>query len=166
MSADSIPQPYGGTHLPVTPPPRPSEPPARRRPTALYYRQHGISVTGRHLIVADQRYDLAELGDLMQDRGTLHPGAIVALVIAVAEAMLVALLVSVLHSPLVWLLAVVALLIPCLVALVCARRWPPQYELLAQYRGHEVRLFATRDQREFGQVTRALRRALEALRGE
>jgi Family of unknown function (DUF6232) len=155
MSADSIQQPHGG----VPDPPR-------RRPATLYYRQHGVIVTGRYLTVDADRYDLAELGELMQARGSLHPGAIAGGVIAVAAAVLLAPLVSALRAPVAWLLALVALLIPCLVGLVCARRWPAQYELVARYRGQQVTLFATRDEREFGQVARAVRRALEALRGD
>ncbi len=154
MSADSIQQPHGGI----------PEPP--RRATILYYRQHGVIVTGRHLTVDADRYDLTELGELMQARGSLHSGAVAGGVITVAEALLLVPLVSTLRTPVAWLLSFVALLIPCLVGLVCARRWPAQYELLAQYRGHQVTLFATRDEREFGQVARAVRRALEALRGD
>jgi hypothetical protein len=154
MSADSIQQPHDGV------------PDLPRRATALYYRQHGVIVTGRHLAVDANRYDLTELGELMQARGSVHPGAIAGGVIAIAEALLLAPLVGALRAPVVWLLAFVALLIPCLVGLVCARRWPAQYELLAQYRGRQVTLFATRDEREFGQVARAVRRALEALRGD
>jgi hypothetical protein len=155
MSADSIQQPHGRV-------PEPSH----RRATILYYRQHGVIVSGRHLTVGADRYDLAELGELMQARGSLHPGAIVGGVIAVAELLLLAPLVGALRAPVVWLLALVALLVPCLVGLVCARRWPAQYVLVAHYRGRQITLFATRDEREFGRVTRAVRRALEALRGE
>ena len=84
------------------------------------------------------------------------------MVIAVAEVPLVVLLVGVLRAPVAWLLSMLALLIPCLVGVVCAQRWPAQYELLARYRGGQVTLFTSRDEREFGQVARAVRRAMEA----
>src|SRR6266545_2157453 len=112
MSADRAPQLPGGT----------SEPPGRR--TILYYRNRGVIVTSRYLVVGAARYDLDELAELMRTRGSLHPGVIV--------------------------------------GMVCARRWPAQFELLARYRGRQIMLFATRDQYEFGQVARAVQRALEA----
>ena len=40
---------------------------------------------------------------------------------------------------------------------------PPEYQLCATYRGHEVELYRTRDPRTFGQVKRGLIRALEAI---
>ncbi len=150
MSADRAPQLPGGT----------SEPPGRR--TILYYRNRGVIVTSRYLVVGAARYDLDELAELMRTRGSLHPGVIVGMVTAVAEAAIVAPLVGAGGAPEAWLLAGVALLIPCLVGLVCARRWPAQFELLARYRGRQIMLFATRDQYEFGQVARAVQRALEA----
>jgi hypothetical protein len=135
-------------------------------PQIVYFRQPGILVTSRQVSVGPHRYQVGQLAELMQARGSVHPGAIVGLVIAVAEAPLVALLVGVLQAPLAGLLAVPALLIPCLVGLVCARRWPAQYELLAWYRGGQVSLFTTRSEREFGQVSRAIRRAMEATPNE
>ena len=51
---------------------------------------------------------------------------------------------------------------PCLVALICAVRWPAEFGLIARYRGRDVTLFTTRDAHEFGLVTRALRRAVGA----
>jgi hypothetical protein len=54
--------------------------------------------------------------------------------------------------------------VPCLVATFCAYRWPPRLHLFAEYRGSIVTLFSTRDEREFGQVARALQRAVEAAR--
>jgi hypothetical protein len=68
----------------------------------------------------------------------------------------------VLHVPVGWVAATLALAIPCLVGLFCARRWPAQYELLASYRGRQIVIFTTRDQTEFGQVSRAVHRAVEA----
>lgn len=150
MNADRIPSPQRPTSDPLPPPP-------------TYYRQHGITVTGRHFSDGAYRYEIAELVDVVHTRGSIHPGVIVGMVIAVAEAALAIPLVGLLKTPLAWFLAIVALLIPCLVGLVCAHRWPPQYELLALYRGRRVTLLATRSEREFGQVSRAVMRAMEAL---
>jgi hypothetical protein len=153
MSAERIPQ------LSDDPP----NPP--RRPVTLYYRRNGVQVTSRHLSVGGERYELAELTEITRTRGTVHPGVVVGLVTAGAEAVILAPLGQVMGMvgvPVAWLLAGIALLIPCVVGFVCARRWPAEYELIGWYRGHQLALFATRDEREFGQVTRALCRALEA----
>ncbi len=138
-------------------------PPVPPRPVITYYHRNGVLVTSRYLQVGVNRYEIGELMDLRQARGGTHPGLIVGLVIAVAEAVFVAPFVGVLRSPLAWLAATVALGIPCLVGLVCARRWPAQYELLAEYRGRQTVVYVTRDELEFGQVTRSVRRAVEAL---
>jgi hypothetical protein len=127
-----------------------------------YYHRNGVTVTSRYLTTGAYRYEIADLIDLRQARGGTHPGVIVGLVIAVAESAVVALFLGTFHSPGAWLVALVALAIPCLVGVYCARRWPAQYELLADYRGRQIILFATRDEREFGQVARSVRRAVEA----
>ena len=130
------------------------QPPWPRRRLILYYRAHGVLVTSRQLIVGAEHYEIAELIDIAQGRGSRHPGAVIAMIIAP--------LLGVIRTPVVWLLGGVALTIPCLVGLVCVQRWPAQYELVAWYRGQQHILLTTRDSREFGQVSRALIRAMEA----
>lgn len=153
MSAERTPQLSDG----------PPEPP--RRPMTIYYHKGGVQVTSRYLSVDGDRYELAELTDITRTRGAVHPGVVVGLVTAGAEAVIIAPLVEMMDAvgaPAVWLLATVALSVPCVVGFVCARRWPAEYELVCWYRGHQIAVFATRDEREFGQVTRALCRAVEA----
>jgi hypothetical protein len=135
---------------------------ASNRPTVAFYHRNGVVVTNRYLTSGPYRYEIAELTDLRQARGGTHPGVVVGLVIAVAEAVFVAPFVSFFQRPVAWLAVVVALAIPCGVGFFCARRWPAQYELLADYRGRQIIVFATRDEREFGQVARSVRRAIEA----
>jgi hypothetical protein len=130
--------------------------------THVYYRQHGTVVTDRQFVSDGYRYEIADLAGLVQARGSLHPGAMVGMVIAFGEAVVLFMLAGTLRTPLAWLLAAFALLIPCVASLVCARRWPPRHELRAHYRGQEVTIFTTRDEREFGQVGRAMVRATEA----
>lgn len=151
MSADRFPAPE-----------QPIDPTPRFRPTISYYRQRGVIVTNHFFCADGYRYEVAHLRDLMRTRGSLHPGVIVGLVTAIAEAVVIVPLVSAVGAPITWLLMIPALLVPCAVGYVCARRWPAQYELIATYRGREVTLFTCRDEREFGQVTRALQRAVEA----
>lgn len=133
----------------------------RGRQDRFFYHQRGVEVTTRHVTVGPDRYELAELADIMQTRGPQHPGVKVGAATAVAEAAIVAPLVGVVQGPVVWLVAVVALLVPCAVGLICAVRWPAQFGLIARYRGREITLFVTRDETEFGQVSRAIRRAIE-----
>ena len=133
-----------------------------RRQDRFFYHQRGVEVTTRYLTVGPDRYELAELADIMQARGRQHPGVKVGAAIAAAEAAVVAPLVGVVHGPVVWLVGVVALVIPLVVGVVCAVRWPAEFALIGRYRGREVTLFATRDETEFGQVSRAVRRAIEA----
>jgi hypothetical protein len=151
MSADRFPAPD-----------RSIGPAPRLRPAVSYYRQRGVIVTNHFFCADGYRYEVAQLRGLMRTRGSLHPGAIVGLVTAIAEAVVIVPLVSAVGAPIAWLLMVPALLVPCAVGYVCARRWPAQYELIATYRDREVTLFTCRDEREFGQVTRALQRAVEA----
>jgi hypothetical protein len=129
----------------------------------LYYRHGEVAVTSRTFYRGVDRYPIADLSDLMRARGSIHPGVTFSIVIAVVQAPLVVLVAGLIHSPYAWAAAVVVLVVPFVVAAICARRWPPRQELLARYRGRDVRLFSSRDEREFGQVARAVGRAIEAL---
>jgi hypothetical protein len=150
MSADQIP----------TPDPTITAPARSRMVT--HYRQNGIVVTSHYFSAGGYRYEMAQLTGLMRTRGAIHPGVMVGLVTTVTEAVIIVPLVSVLRTPVAWLVTFAALLVPCLIGYVCQRRWPAQYELLATYRGREVTLFVTRNEREFGQVARSVQRAMEA----
>ncbi len=54
------------------------------------------------------------------------------------------------------------LAVPSLIGAACLHRGQPIWELRAVYRGRPVILYATTDARAFGQIRRALIRALEA----
>jgi hypothetical protein len=135
---------------------------ADRIPTILYYRQGEVTVTNRYVRVGPDRYEVAELRNLLCARGSMHPGAMVGLLISVAEALLVVPLVLALKVSVLWPLAIVALLVPALVGLVCAHLRPAPYRLLAAYRGQWVIVFTSRDRDEFGRVSRAIGRATQA----
>jgi hypothetical protein len=128
----------------------------------VHYRQNGVEVTSRYLTVRGDRYQIDELADIMLTRGTWHPGVKIGAATAVVEVAVFAPLAGVITAPAIWLIAAVALSVPCLVALICAVRWPAAFGLIARYRGRDVTLFTTRDAHEFGLVTRALRRAVGA----
>jgi len=132
------------------------------RPERVHYRHNGVEVTSRYMTVRGDRYEIDELAEIMLTRGTWHPGVKIGAATAVVEAAVFAPLAGVVTTPVMWLIAAVALSVPCLVALICAVRWPAEFGLIARYRGREVTLFTTRDAHEFGLVTRALRRAVGA----
>jgi hypothetical protein len=134
-----------------------------RRPITWYYRGAGVAVTNQFLHTSRDRYALGELADLGMVRGPAHPAVLISTVIAVAQLPIVIPVVTIVRAPIAFLLAAVLLVVPCVVAIVSARRWPPRLDLQARYRGRELVLFSSHDEREFGQVSRALRRAIEAL---
>jgi hypothetical protein len=140
---------------------QPSQDP-RPGPTTRFYRDRDIEVTSRWFRAGGRQYEIAQLSNLTRARGSIHPGVMVGLVIAVGDAAVAVLVAGVGRSMLAVAIGLLSTLVPCAVAFYCARRWPPRHELGAEYRGSFVELFASRDEREFGQVSRALTRAVEA----
>lgn len=134
-----------------------------RRSVTWYYRGPDVAVNNQYLITSRDRFALAELADLGVVRGPTHPAVLISAVIGVAQLPIVVPVVTIVRSPLAILLAAVLLVVPCVVAIVSSRRWPARFELQANYRGRELVLFTSRNEREFGQVSRALRRAVESL---
>jgi len=129
----------------------------------IFYNHNGIAVTDRNFIDAGVTFDLARLSNIVKERGGRHPGVNVSLVIAVVEAALAGPFAGLSRSAVPLAITALAILIPCLVAGYCCKRWPPAFQLHADYRGEPTVLFRTADEREFGQVSRALVRALDAL---
>jgi hypothetical protein len=70
-----------------------------------------------------------------------------------------------LRTPAAWLAAVALVATPSVLGGACWRLRPPSQELRATYRGRPVQLLCTADARKFGQVKRALMRALEVSAG-
>jgi len=144
--------------------------PPRLPLTRTLYVGPEIVVTWNWLLVNGQRYDVADLSGASRSRGPLHPGAYSALFIAAVDALLfvpIVLLAGmdaavVAGSGAVVFAAAAAVIAPCFVAWVCVQRWPRRRELWARYRGAHVCLFTSRDEREFGRVSRAVQRAIEA----
>jgi hypothetical protein len=135
----------------------------RRRSVTWYYRGPDVAVTNQYLLTSHVRYELAELAELGVARGPVHPAVLISSVIAIAQTPIVIPVVAMVMSPMAILFAAILLVVPCVVAIVSARRWPPRMELQANYRGRELVLFSSHDEREFGQVSRAVRRAVEGL---
>ncbi|MDT4987609.1 MAG: hypothetical protein QOI74_1703 [Micromonosporaceae bacterium] len=152
MSADDFPA-YG----PVF------DPPGTR--VVVHYRQNGILVTNHYFAAGHERYEIPQLSDVVRLRGSSHPGIAAGVIVAALEVVIAVPLLGVVRAPAAWLVVCVAVALPCLIGcmadVVCTGCWPPRHELLATYHGHEVILLTTHNEREFGQVTRALRRAME-----
>jgi hypothetical protein len=153
MSADDFPA-FG----PVFDPPRIR--------LVVHYRQQGILVTNHYFAAGNDRYEISQLSGLMRTTGSSHPGIAAGVITAIGEIVIAVPLIGVVRAPAAWLLICVALALPCVIGclahVICTGCWPPRHELLATYQGEEVVLLSTRNEREFGQVTRALRRAMEA----
>jgi len=69
-----------------------------------------------------------------------------------------------LDHPVAYVLGVLSITIPCTAAAISRRFQPRRRELHATYRGHEVIIYTSTDERVFNQVSRALRRSMEAAR--
>jgi hypothetical protein len=130
-----------------------------------YYRGRSALITHEVFEVRvpyRQRFAISELRDVHVERTGPDTRALGCL--GLAAMMLVGTVVSspVLSSPQQWLAAFVAVAAPSVLGGACWRINPPAYELRATYRGYQVQLFRSCDAQVFGQVKRALIRALEA----
>ncbi|MEV0004047.1 DUF6232 family protein [Micromonospora sp. NPDC050980] len=155
------------TDRPSTHPPRPPRP---RAPTLLYARP-GIVVTAERFSVGRNSWPIADITQLRTARGPHDRLAVRAVAVSAALIASVGLLLGFtgglqrLTAGAYVTLGAVGLL-PLLLVLAGDRWRPPAHELWGRVRGTEVLLFTSDDERQFGQVTRALRRAREgALRG-
>jgi len=109
-----------------------------------------------------QRFSIEDLYDVDVIRGTVDPLAIGSAVAASVLLVVVAASWQFLHSPIAWLAAVIVVAAPGLFGGACAHMRPPVWQLRATYRGTPVLLYGTSDTQTFGQVKRALVRALES----
>jgi len=132
---------------------------------AEFYRGHTLSITSDVMEVwwpRHQRFSIEDLRDVYVFRDVASP--VVVRGIGASAVMLVATAVSwqLLRSPAVALIGVLVVLAPAVIGGACIRTRRPPWELRALYQGRDVQLFSSRDQVAFGQVKRALVRAIEA----
>lgn len=135
----------------------------------LLYRHSGIVITVETLQVGGRRYAIAELTDLRTARGPYDP--VLLRVVALSGASVVAVAAAVgVHQPPTqlgvagYLTLLVGGFLPMTVAAVGSRLRPRPFELWAEHRGQSTLLYRAPDERHYGQVTRALLRAVEAQR--
>ncbi|MFI7218530.1 DUF6232 family protein [Micromonospora maritima] len=147
---------------------RPPRSPHATTPTLLYARP-GIVVTAERFTVGRNSWAVAEITQLWTTRGPHDRLAVRAVAVSAALIAAVGLLLGFtgglerLTAGAYLTLGVVGLL-PLLLVLLGDRWRPPAHELWGRVRGTEVLLFSSDDERQFGQVTRALRRAREGAR--
>jgi hypothetical protein len=130
-----------------------------------YYRGHTVVIT--HEVVEVwcpdyQRFPIGDLHDVYVCRGNLDPVAVRGLGATVLPILAITAGWQYL-DPAIAILTGALLSVATLIAVAAwFERHPPPWELYVNFRGDEIRLFASGDQRVFGQVRRALVRALEA----
>lgn len=136
--------------------------------TALY-RQPGILVTSEWFVVAGRRFPVGELRNLRTARGpadrlTIRSVAVTAIVL-VGVGLVLGMTTEINHLNAQAYLALTAIaFVPFLVATIGHRLRPRAYELWGEFRGLTMLLFSSDEERQYGQVTRALVRAQEAKR--
>lgn len=135
----------------------------------LLYARPGIVVTADRFTVGRNSYPVGELTHLRTTQGPHDRLAVRAVAVTGAMVGGVGVLLGFtgglqrLTAGAYLTLGAVSLL-PVLLALAGHRWRPPGYELWGRHRGTEVLLFSSDDERQFGQVTRALLRAREVTR--
>lgn len=145
-----------------------ARPPRATNPTLLYARP-GIVVTAERFTVGRASWPVAELTQVWTTRGPHDRLALRAVGVSAALIGAVGVLLGFtgglqrLTAAAYLMLGAVGLL-PALLVVVGDRWRPPAYELWGRHKGAEVLLFSSDDERQFGQVSRALRRAREGVR--
>ncbi len=149
----------------TTRPPPPPRGAAGKEPTLLYARP-GIIVTVDRFTVGRSSWRVAELTHLHTTRGPHDRLATRAVLVSTAVIGGIGLLLGFTGglqrlTAGAYLLLGAVFLVPVLLAAAGDRWRPPAYELWGRRGGVEELLFSSDDEHQFGQVTRALRRARE-----
>ena len=131
------------------------------------YRRAGVLVTFDVFESAGHRYRVAGLARLRTARCTQNPVTAWVAVLAGAVIAAVGIAVSFGRHPsgpdsTTYAVLLVAAVLPILAVLYAGHRARRSQELWGEYLGTTTLLYASTDEREFGQVTRALLRAREA----
>jgi hypothetical protein len=133
----------------------------RRRRWRLLYADEEITITSWYVERDGVRIAVAELRDVMIHRTYRYPIFKVAAVLGGVEAVIVGGAAVAADSPWTILAGLVSTATVALGALADYRRNPRFMSIEANIRGRYVVLYSTSDQQRFGQVWRALIRAVE-----
>jgi hypothetical protein len=131
----------------------------------VFYRSQELLISREAFVplFSPYRFALADLSRIQvvrstagqSGRRTATHAAVGALAAAVAVGALV-------NAPRSWAIAIIAIIVTVAVVGVTHALRRPRWQLLATHRGTSICLYSTTDARTFGQVKRALVRALEA----
>ena len=122
-----------------------------------FYDHDGIRITERLLTIGGRGYPVGHLRNLRVAR---EPGDRIARRAAATAAMALLVVAATIRYVPVSVVDVVAFVgLPAVVAAVRARLVRPAYLLWADCRGATVQLYRSRDETEFGKISRALARA-------
>lgn len=135
--------------------------PGRSPGSTVFYHQRGVTVTDQWLIVYGKRFPVADLYHLERARGPMSPPARSALLVGLAELVVVTPVAYVFSTPAAWAIAALTAAAALGGVMFSGRRWPASFQMWADYRSRPTLLFETGDEQEFGQVRRALIRAVE-----
>lgn len=134
-----------------------------------FYRKPGVRVTSESFTVAGRHFPVVELTQLRTARGPHDPLTVRAVV--VTGGVLAAIGIAFGYTgefyrlnAATYLVVGAAAFLPVVLAFLGHRLRPPTYELWGRYRGEMMLLFSSDQERQFGQLTRALRRAQEVAR--
>lgn len=138
-------------------------------PAPPFYRQPGILVTQDWFVVAGRRFPVGELRRLRTARGPHHQLTIrsvtVTAVVLAGIGVTLGMTTELNHLSAQTYLALTAVaFVPFVVATLGHRLRPRAFELWGEFRGMTMLLFSSDEERQYGQVTRALLRAQEAAR--
>jgi hypothetical protein len=124
-----------------------------------FYDRAGIRITERWLTVGGRRYPIDQLCNLRRARGCGDRTTRRAVCLAALSLLVVAATGPLLPAAMSMVMVVAFVGLPVVVAAV--RTWlvRPAHLLWADYRGRRVQLHETRDETEFGKISRALIRA-------
>jgi hypothetical protein len=139
------------------------------RPAAPFYQRPGILVTRDWFVVGGRRFPVGELHHLHTARGPAHQLTVrsvtVTAIALAAIGITLGMTTELNHLGAQTYLALTAVaFVPFLVATIGHRLRPRAFELWGEFRGMTVLLFSSDEERQYGQVTRALLRAQEAYR--
>jgi hypothetical protein len=146
-----------------------TRPPRATKKPILLYARPGIVITAERFTVGRSSWPVAGLTQVWTTRGPHDRLALRAVGISAGLIGAVGVLLGFtgglqrLTATAYLVLGAVGLL-PLLLVLAADRWRPPAYELWGRYQGAEVLLLSSDDERQFGQVARALQRAREGVR--
>jgi hypothetical protein len=134
--------------------------------SASYYQGRTIQITNDMVEIwwpDHQRFALADIDDVSMCRGPADPAAVRSIGAAGMAVLVFVGSWAFLHSPGAIAIGVVIAVAAIAHGSSTFQLYPPPFELHALYQGRPVCLWYTRDALVFGQVKRALVRALEAV---